>query len=331
MAENEIIAGHHAKIYWLEEVTQNVTPSANSGWMKLDALSGFEPTFNPNLQEVEGCGSRRYLAKLDGEWAVGLKANFKPMGYNNFITWLKMAMGATTGTTDAGLPTFSVEEVTIRDSPAFFMANLYNGCKLRSLQLQWQYGQALQMSLDALCQYVQVSKTSGGSPLYLTTYTGGHQNITIGGRTSSTDQPYNFTNAARPKVDYGAGLADMPSLDAWSLRVENDLEAIPGGVAGYDSDIRPIPERIGEKGQKLSVDLTLNPKNLAEYEKIVTRAHALTKLRLVVNHIDGVHTSTTIDLTGGHWNAGDYSLRELVLMKQPLNATFNSATITNVP
>jgi hypothetical protein len=327
MADCEVIAGHHGHVYMIDEVTPGVTPNA-SAWDWLGEVVDLTPTFVPNEVKVTGVGSRRYLERIDGDFQAGFRATLRPRNQKSLLDWLTMVMGSATGTVDTGLPTKSLEVWQARADPAWFLANLYNMVKARSVALNWQYGQPLQLSLDMACQAIQASSVSGGSPDYLTQYDA-FQDIDVGSRGAAPAygvKPYSFMDVPRPQIDYGSGLEDLPSIDNWTLTTANVIQLVPGAVEGADSLWYPWPECLAEEGQEISMNFNITPATLGIYKKWLERSHLIDELRVIINHPTGSGSlaSTTLKMLNGGWDLGDYSLRELVLSKQPLTATFQS-------
>jgi len=328
----ENLAGHNARLYMIDESQYGKTPAAGA-WDWMGVVKDLSPTFNPNVTKLTGISSRRYLERLDGDHQVNLKAQLAPKGPKNILDWFKLALGSSMGVTDDCLPSKSLEAILAKDG--FYMANLYNGVKLKSLGLSWTYGQPLSLDLDMVAQAVQISKVSSGAPDWLTSYVGFQGSsgtpLTIGSRVAQPTVPaYNFTDIPRPQIDWGAGLVSLPPIDGLTLTAVNNLVLIPGSVEGDDGELYPFPEEWSEEGQEMTVGLTINPKHLDIYERLVNRLDLIDELKLILMHPTGSGLSETIfSLTGGGIDTGDMSIKELVLMKQPVNLSFNSLTTTS--
>ena len=321
----EQIAGHNARVYEIDETNFGETPDLGA-WAWMGVVKDLSPTFNPNVVKVTGVGSRRYLDRLDGAWETSLGASLVPKGPSNLVKWLELALGSATGTTEGCLGSKSIEAYLKRGS--FFLANLYNGCKVRSMSLSWSYGQPLGMDLDLACQYVQTSKVSSGDPHWLTTYVG-FQDLSIASRGApSVAKPYNFNNVAKPLIDWGAGLVALPPVDTMSLSFDNSLALLPGEVLGDDGLWLPVPYGWAEEAQELTANITVNPKELDAYQRLVKRDDHIEALEVKIRHPDGSgFTETLIRLLDGGIDTGDMSLSELVLLKLPLSLSFKEVEV----
>lgn len=331
MADDTVLAGYHSAAYMIDEATPGVTPNA-AAWDWLGTIANANPMFNPNEQEITGIGSRRFLTKVDGAHMIDFRANIKPRTQKCLLDFLTMAAGSATGTTEAKLSTKSIEVIQYREADDFFLANLYNFLKVRTLTLGWTWGQPLQLGLNMPAQAVQASEEYSGERLSIYRGFQGEPEpgtaLTIGSRAAKPAyaiKPYTFINISRPQVDYGAGLVNLPSVDNWTMTLNNTLQPIPGEVEGADGEKYPYNEFYGEEGQTLQMDFTINTKNLDAYKRVLARSNFMDELRFNITHPTGTgsYASTLIKLKNGTWRTGDYSLRELVLAKQSLPATFN--------
>ena len=337
MSECTNIAGHNAKIHMIDEVNYGETPDA-AAWDWMGTVKGFTPTFSPNVTKVTGVGSRRYIDRLDGDYQVALRSQVSPpRGSKNLLDFLKMALGSATGVTDLPLPSKSIEAYLLRPGDNYYLANLYNGVKMKTFGLTWTYGQGIDLSLDMVAQAVQPTKISTGTPDWLSSYEGiqgsSGDPLTIGSRNAMPPsvKPYNFTNIPRPQIDWGSGLVDLPPVDTLNMTVNNGLVMVPGMILGADGLWYPFPECWAEEGQELTIGLTINPRQLDAYQRLLARTDAITKLRMIINHPTGSGLiSSTLDFTGGGIDTGDMDIKELVLMKQPLTLSFNGASLTTV-
>jgi len=280
--------------------------------------------FAPNEIEVTGVGSRRYLARVDGNRTITVPTTIHPVAQSVFLLLLTMALGSNTGTTEGKLPTASIEATATNNGT--HVGNLYNMLKLRNLSLAYEWGQPLTMEAEFMGQAVQETDVPQ-------TYTG-FQNISIGGYQplAADAKPYSFANMERPTVDYGSGPVQLPSVGDWRLAIENTLVEVPGAVVGADTVTYPWPECIAEEGQTITVEATITPRTLEIYKRMLARTHRITSMVVAINHPvgSGGFAKTTLTLQNGGWVLGDFTLEELVLMRQPLRATFQSVVMASV-
>jgi hypothetical protein len=306
----------------LEEATYG-QPTDDAAWKYPGLVESFDPEVSPGNVELYGEGSRGWYEVPAGEANYGGKLTIKLKG-TGWLDWLKFMLGASGGTA-AKIPSFALENYYYNAEQ--FKGNLWVGCKIKQGTLaKGKFSDPTKIDAEFVAQMAQsttehaagLSKYSGFKGTALNKFSPASREADSA---LAALMGYNWTE----KINYGSGLVSMGKTNPWQLVVSNDLFTEARGIVpGDDAAGYPTILELPEQKREVKLDLEVNVDNWAHYDKYLSSAY-ITELDLIMSASG--YTGKTIKLMKGKWMNGDYSMKELLITKEPLSATFQSITV----
>jgi hypothetical protein len=205
---------HETKIYYAEESTYGVTPTAPT-MLSIPAES-IEPQINPNNIKVRGVGSVDLQAVKAGQRSPSLKLSF-PVPSDAPISFLQYARIEL----DKSLSMQLLYYKGVFSAATDIISLVYSGCKFKSTTVQCSIDDVVKCAVDLIGQNVQAS-------------TG-----------KITDAAYaDYAGAVPFYQSYiKKGNSTLERVTDWKFTVENNLKAVPVIRSTAGNIIKYLPNR----------------------------------------------------------------------------------------
>jgi hypothetical protein len=205
---------HETKIYYAEESTYGVTPTAPT-MLSIPAES-VEPQINPNNIKVRGVGSVDLQAIKAGQRSPSLKLSF-PIPSDAPLSFLQYARIEL----DKSLIMQLLYYKGVFSAATDIISLIYSGCKFKSATVQCSIDDVVKGNVELLGQNVQASTAKIANATY----------ADYGGAVP-------FYQSYIKK-----GSATLDRVTDWKFTVENNLKAVPVIRATAGNIIKYLPNR----------------------------------------------------------------------------------------